>query len=141
LRAAVRATGRSGPPILRLDAVDELDARQAARLTEALRAEGFLPAPADRARPAMTRGLVMLAETRERVPDALRRDARVVPAEAPGPAHAAHVAELLGTAVAIERRLAGAWELPLSEGTWADLRDRIAVGASLGEIRARIERS
>jgi hypothetical protein len=141
LRAAVQATGRSGPLMLRLDAVDDLDSGQAARLAEALRAEGFLPTRDDQARPAMARGLVMLAETCERVPDVLRRNARVVPVEAPGPAHAAHVAELLGTAVAIERRLAGAWELPLSDRTWADLHDRIAAGTSLDEIRTRIERS
>jgi hypothetical protein len=88
----------------------------------------------------MARGLVMLAETCERVPEVLCRDSRIVPVQAPGPDHAAHVAELLGTAVAIERGLAGAWELPLGEGTWADLQDRIAAGASLGEIRAWIER-
>lgn len=142
LRAAVQATGRAGPPILRLDAVDDLDADQAARLAEALRAQGFLPAPAERhARADRGGGLVMLATARERVPDVLCRDARVVPVEAPGPAHAAHVAVLLGTAVAIERGLGGAWELPLSERTWADLQERIAAGTSLGEIRTRIERS
>jgi hypothetical protein len=89
----------------------------------------------------MARGLVLLATARERVPDVLCRDARVVPVEAPGPAHAAHVAELLGTAVAIERGLAAAWELPLSDQKWADLQARIAAGASLVEIRTRIERS
>ena len=141
VRAAADAAARhgSGAVMLRLDDVDALDAAHAGRLAAALRAEGFLPARTDAARAGGRRGLVMLAERVDAVPDELRRDARLVETPAPGPADAAHLAERVGTAAAIARGLAAAWELPLGDRTWADLRARIAGGAGPAEIRARIE--
>lgn len=140
LGAAIEAAGgRDGPMLLRLDGPEALDPRQAACLADALRAEGFLPEPGAPATASGARGLVMVAETADGVPDTLRRDARVVEIAAPGSVYAGHAVELVGTAVALERGLAGSEALALSDQTWADLRARVAAGAGPAEIRARIE--
>ena len=137
---AVAEAARTGARhvMLKLDGVDRLDAAAASQLAHALRTESILTRDQSPTGRNGSHGLMMLAEHLERVPDDLRRVVKVVPVDIPGSAYSAHVTELIGTAIAIERGLAGAWKLRLSETTWADLRDRVAAGANLNEIRAEI---
>lgn len=124
--------------MIKLAGVDRLNAAAASRLACALQAESLLPRDGNPTGRKAWHGLVMLAEDAERVPDDLRRSAKVVPVDIPGAAYGAHVAELIGTVMAIEWGLPRASELPVSEPTWADLRRRVAVGANLNEIRTEL---
>jgi hypothetical protein len=139
--AAIRAAARKGADrvMLVVDELDWLDTSSASALARALETEGLMTPDGAGIQHPGAPGLLLRAETAERVPDELHRAVRIVTVDGPGPAYALHAIELLGTAVAIQRDLAGAWELPLADRRWADLRDRVAAGAGLSEILAQIE--